>query len=770
MINFLQKSGWLLAMTIFMRVVAVADEPAAWVVKDAPVRYVVRLTREPSHPEAGYFVKIPDGGALPGPRPECIVVDEGGQPLKSGILWHCKETECGLVFQAPESGRSATIYFRGTRNMNLWSLESGIKPSAILCEINGTRARAAAEKLGKLGAVDSNTRFVNQGWSAGRWKGQAIPLATWEWRLGGSAVYMLAHIDVKAPGSTWIAPYSRSGEMEIVVDGKMLKQRKKNNKLGGIGDTVDLALGLHSVELYFYNPKGGPTGPMMFTWRTPKTTVEELGGPRDKDLPYPGTPMLESCVIDAEDVVKSGECAVTDVSAQVGPIAAFTFAPNSTFWLNDEPPLISYVFKSLARNNPAATRYSWRFEKASGAVADGAETSWLLNAGSYTKVSLTAEADGKSSVASYVIYPHTDIKSSLDDADTRQNFKLACYNMMRAYPATVDPVAGWDAAMWNNFFRVMELKRGNALLEYVMTERWDYFKKKVDPEQKALMQDLFLLTLALRDPQAAIKWADKFSADEFAAARTAFLKLTKAEIMLYYLDDVEGARRIITPLLRDAGEGGEWAKIRMGDLEFLAHNLNEATQRYGDVQSRSKALSEEIVSARLSSLSSGAARQSARSRKTEEVAVMGQKEREEEKVPEEPSRFIPMKPPSSVPAWKLAAIRDVAASENISMLLDQGYLLEAFRDLRLWERALPMSKISGDFILREAKFYMELQDYKRARKILSAYCEQVDISNFLPEAMSMIRSCMIDMKETDAAIEKYEKEIMKRTVFGAGEE
>lgn len=763
-----QITIWLILLPIFTGVLCAAEEQAAWAVKDATMRVVVRLTRPPSHPEAGYFAKIPDGGALPGPRPECVVVDEAGQPLKSGILWHCKETDCGLVFEAPAAGSSVTIYFRGTRNMNLWTPESGIKPSAILCEVNGTRAKAASDKLGKLGGVDSNTRFVNQGWHAGRSQGKLVPLAAWEWRLGGCAVYILAHVDVKSPGETWIAPWSYSGEMDIVVDGKMLKQKKKSNKLGGVGDTVGLSKGLHRVELYCYNTKGATTGPMMFTWRTPTTTVEELGGLREKDLPYPGTPMCESYMIDYEDVVKSGECVITDASAQVGPIAAFTYAPNSTFWLNDEPPLISYVFKSLARNNPAATRYSWRFEKNSGAVADGAETSWLLNAGSFTKVSLTAEADGKSSVVSYVVYPHTDIESSLDDPDTRQNFKLACYNMLRAYPATVDPVADWGAAMWNNFFRVMELKRGNALLEYVMMERWEYFKKKVDPEQKALMQDLFLLTMALRDPQEAIKWADKFSADEFSSARTAFLKLTKAEILLYYLDDLEGARRIITPLLRDTGEGGEWAKIRMGDLEFLSHNLNQATERYGDVQSRSKALAEEIVSARLTPLS-GSAKKPERSRKSEEVAVMGKKESKEKK-PEEVNTFVPMKAPSSVPAWKLAAIRDVAASENISMLVDQGYLLEAFRDLRLWERALPMSKISGDFLLREAKLYMELQDYRRARKILSAYCEQVDASNFLPEAMAMIRSCMIDMKETDAAIEKYENDIMKRTVFGAGQE
>ena len=149
---------------------------------------------------------------------------------------------------------------------------------------------------------------------------------------------------------------------------------------------------------------------------------------------------------------------------------------------------------------------------------------------------------------------------------------------------------------------------------------------------------------------------------------------------------------------------------------------------------------------------------------------MGKKIPKEEKGAEMVNHFVPMKAPSNVPAWKLAAVRDVAASENIATLIDQEFLLEAFRDLRLWERALPMSKISGDYLLREAQLYIALQDYKRARIILSAYCEQVDVSNFLPEAMSMIKECMIEMKEPSSVIDKYEQEIMKRTVFGGGQE
>ena len=767
---------WFIALTLFIGAISAVAAPAEWVVKNAPVRFVVELTTKPSHSSAGYFVKVPDGGVLPGPKPQSVVVDESGKPLKSGILWHCKDTECALVFEAPSSGNSVTIYFRGGKALNLWTPESGITPGALVCELNGTRSRSAAQKLGDLGTVSSRTRIVNQGWNYGTYDGKALPLATWEWRLGGNAVYILSYIDVTDPGPIWVAPFRRGGELDIFIDGKEVKQKKKNDKVGGIGQTVNLSKGLHRVDLYAYDSKDKVTGPVMFTWRTPKTTIEQLGGKREKEHKYPGTSMNESCVPELENIVRSGECKIVDVAAQTGPVAAFLYKPKSVFWLGDEVPMIAYSFKSASKSNPEGTRYSWRLQQNSEASAEGAEMHWLMKAGRFTKVSLIAEEGKKRSVASYVIYPHTDIESSMDDPETRYNFKLACYDMLKAYPDNVDPTADWGDEMWNNFFRVLELKGGNALLEYVVTHRWDFIKKKLDPKRKALIQDIFLFSMTTRKPKEAFKWATKFANSEFTTARSAVLKLKKAELLMYYMDDLDGAKRIIAPLLRDSGEGGEWAKIRMGDVEFLSGNLNEATQRYGDVQSRSKAISEEVLSKTLSSLTPESKKRLAQKKEPvyevmgkELESVKAERRKNKDKV-EVPNMYIPMEAPSSVPAWKIAAIRDVAASENISMLIDQGFYLEAYRDLRMWERALPMSKISGDLLLREANLYVALKDYKRARKILSAYCEQVDVSNFLPEAMSIIKRCMIEMKESDAVIQKYEDEVMKRTVFGVNQD
>lgn len=736
-----------------------------WAVKEASVRFVVELTHEPSHPSAGYFVFIQDGGMLPGPLPDPVVVDEKGNALKSGVLWHCKDTGLGLVFESPKAGEKALVYFRGAKKLNLWTPQSGLTPSAIFCEINETRDREAAIRLSTLGTVGPNVRYSNQAWKAGAWKGKPIPLAMWEGRTGGSALYMLAYIEVTDPGPTWIGPQVKSGNMEFAIDGRMVKQAKKNEKVGGVGGMVDLSAGLHKVELYGYSVDKKASGPMMFSWRTPKTTIDELGGVRAKDIRYPGTSMNESCLIDARNVVRSGQCRVCDIQSRAGPVAAFDIQPASLFLFPEEDELIVYGLKAWTKNNPPETRYSWRFEAAPDAVADGPEIKWLFKGGNYTQVTLTAEAAGKKASAKAIFYTHTSESSSLDDENTRQSFKQACYTMLSAYPDKVDPVAQWDGTMWNNFFRVLDLKGANALLEYIVTKRWSFFKKKLDPDRKDLLQDIALFSMGPRKPREAMKLASEFSEEVAPSTRSVVLKLKQAEMLMYYLDDLEGARKIITPLLVINGEGGEWAKIRMGDLEFLSRNINAATQRYGDVQGRAKAEAQDVQAPRLRSLTFGP-------KKVRDI-IEAQKKAEKgtkSDPDEEKNRFVPMVAPKDVPAWKLAAIREVADSENVNTLISQGFYLESYQALQHWERAFPMAKITGDYILREAKLYMQLEDYKRARKLLSTYCEQVDVSNFLPEAMQMIKECMYAMKEPDAVVEKLEKEIRKRTTFGGGEE
>ena len=755
--------GGVLAALLIRPVHAAASDD--WTVKEASIRFALDLTAKPSHASAGYFVELPDGGILPGPAFEPMVFDEAGAPLASGVLWHCPGTGCGLVFQAPKSGRSVTIYVSAAKKLKTWTPESGITPSVILCEAHGTTAQKAALQLHEFGQVAPTVQYSNQGRDAGSWQGQQIPLAMKDWRPGGTAMYLLAYVNVTDPGTTWVAPVSRSGQMDIAIDGKMLTLTKRNEKRGGIGASLDLTVGLHKVELYGYNSEGKATGPMMFTWRTPKSSVAELGGARANDVRYPGTPMFESRLLRDAEVVKSGDCEVQDIQSQDGsPIACFTVLPQEVFWFEGEDALIQCALKAGTRSNPKGTRYNWSFDSAPGALASGSALTWLFKGGVDGWATLTAEADGKRSTARISFCPYSGVKSSLNRPDTREAFRAACLSMLKSYPDTVDPVAKWDVSMWNNFYRVLDLQLQNELVEYIVTQRWDVFKKKLNEENRDKVEDLFLFSLGARNPKEALPWTQEFSRNELNASRSVMLQLKRAEILMYYLADLDGARKVIAPLLVTSGDAGEWARIRMGDLEILSRNLNEATQRYGDVQTRSKAGETDNPAGgqRLRDAPPSGPMKSADFARLKAPTKEGAKNGEGKPTAE-------MEPPPNVATWKLAAIRDVADSENVASLIDQGCYQEAFQALRSWERSFPLTKITGDYILREAKLFMALKDYKRARVILSAYCDLVDTSNFLPEALQMIKSCMIYMNEPEAEIAKYEKAILKRTQFGGGE-
>ncbi len=49
--------------------------------------FTIRLSENPTHKSAGYFVQIPDGGILPRPYAQPIVVTADGSAVKSYVLW-----------------------------------------------------------------------------------------------------------------------------------------------------------------------------------------------------------------------------------------------------------------------------------------------------------------------------------------------------------------------------------------------------------------------------------------------------------------------------------------------------------------------------------------------------------------------------------------------------------------------------------------------------------------------------------------------------------
>ena len=101
------RYGWL-AVVFGCFCASAWGAPEAWTVSKATVRVRVSVDTEPDHPDLGVYVKIPDGGLLPGPVPVPTVVDGAGKSLQSIIVGYHKPDGLGVLFEPPADGK-ATI-------------------------------------------------------------------------------------------------------------------------------------------------------------------------------------------------------------------------------------------------------------------------------------------------------------------------------------------------------------------------------------------------------------------------------------------------------------------------------------------------------------------------------------------------------------------------------------------------------------------------------------------------------------------------------------
>jgi len=395
---------------------------------------------------------------------------------------------------------------------------------------------------------------------------------------------------------------------------------------------------------------------------------------------------------------------------------------------------------------------------------------------------LTATRGGKTARAAKPFYAYAQVETSLENAETREVFRKAVLNLFEAHPGTTDPTSGWDESMWNNFFRTMELGKGQDLLTHIFAVRWPALSAKLPSEQKNMLLDIFFDFLPRVSPQKALQWTEKIEhASRRDKERADMMKVLRAEVYMYYLRDFAKAREALAEVVRrrDADRVTEVARIRLGDIAFLERNLNEATKLYGDVQNRvqrNRTLG--------SSSRGGSSRYMTAAEKRRAFLERMPQPAPPDDEPEEPERGRrkrrrrgepepePPKPPSfqidrnfKAQNWKLNALLDVSASENVKTLTDQGYFLEARQALQKWERESPLSKVSSDYILNESALYMQLEDWVRARAMLEAYCELVDASSFIPQATKAVIECMFEMDESKANILKFYEGMEKKLEF-----
>lgn len=746
---------------------AAAADP--WQVPQAEVRFSVKLTGKPTHPSAGYFVHLPDGGVLPGPLPVPTVVAHGGKakpPAKAGAvpgevpsfgLWHNKTGGLSLVFADPGEGVKAVhIYITGWNRPRPWTPESGLTPSAILCVDPTEASLQTARGLAKLGEVGPAVHARNK---AGI---QRAPLS-----VGGDdtgrprpgSFYLLAHLDVTDPGETWLAPFVLDGECEVRVNGAKITPEKRIDKWGGTGQYVQLERGLARLEVFQTGPGSGPyaaqgkeAGLMYLTWRTPNAKMEELGGVRSDKVPMSGTSRMETRVLREKEIVRSGGCEVLGATGRAGnPVPCVQARATQVFWFENEEPLLVFELKALADGHPAGTSYSW--EMPGGGKVEGPSTSWLFPGFRDNAAKLTARAGDKAVQCVHPFYGFSTASTSLENGQHREAFRAAMTAMVNSFPGSPDPLENWGPAYWNNLIRTAEMGAGYELLHKLFTSRWDLVYKRLSRDQLAALQDILFDQLQRRSAKEAIPLIDKAAAGAPDKARRDALQIRKAEVYMYYLGDRDAAARGLATFAKEQSELAEMARIRLGDIAFLKGDLNQATEAYAEVQANARQRRNRpggLVTEEL--LENVPAPNKSRGRPVGAGTP-----------PAAPAGEAP--PPAAGANWKIGALRDVSNSENVIKLIDGGYLLEAREALRAWEREFPLSKISGDLLLVEARYHMKLGDWQRARVMLEAYCGVVDASSFLPDAARMLVECVKQAKGPDATAREVLGKVRKRLEF-----
>jgi|GEM_PF-573796 len=727
-----------------------------WRSADATIRFRLSLKDSPSHKSAGYFVRLQDGGILPGPCPVTSVFDEGGKELKSYALWYSVESGLYMIFESPGFGSEVDVYVKGGQNLNIWRPNSGLTPSAMFCTDSGHDSAGYAEAMQKMGVV--NGEFFSCVNRPGARAANLCISGDLRRETGPSCFYMLSYVDLEKGGSTWIAPYTYgNAAVKISIDSQAVNPQKKNDKPGGVGQAMNLSQGLHRVDILVYGHGNGEwpaKGLVALTWQPPGSKMEELGGERPKDLKYPGTSRWESRHLNKKEVVTSGSCRIESiVSKDGGPVPFPGLEDQEIYWFGDEVPVILYKLNAVTNGNPSDTAYFWNIDDPA-AKLNGKNRKWLFEGRKWHNIKLTAATASKTMTCSVRLYPYTTKDTTLENPYSRAAFREGAVNMFEAYPKDVDPTASWGESMWHNFVRNMEFGQEAEMLKSIFS-RWDNLKAKLSAEEKERMEDVFISAVTRLDPKGMLDWISRFQKDIAGpkggkgpptSERFGELELIRAEISMYYLKDLESARKMVVPLMKSGKETAEWAKIRMGDIALLSTNLNDATKYYSEVQDKVKF-------------------EMNKAQAEKEIAEKDPKDKKHKTDGQVPRKAAGALVDVKVDEWKVAVIQEAARSETVMKLIDERFYDEAWGELKRWERNFPMSKINGDFIVREAKFYMALGDYVRPRLTLASYCEQTEASNYLSLSLRELLTCMEGMKESLESQKKFCKDVQKRLKF-----
>ncbi len=727
-----------LALPLALPLAARAAGPA-WAVEQATHRLHVRVVAAPSQPAAGVLLTIPDGGLLPTPAPAFTVVDDKGQRLPDGCLWYDPERACVIVFGTPAGG-SAWVYAGRMPKIQPWTQTANLLPGPFAIIEPGAADIRDAYRLGRQFPLGKGTFFERL---AGIELG-AVPSGL----AGRFADYVVGYVQPVRPGRTWVAVEpSGGGTMEVHVDGRKLAPERGFPQLAGaVGQWVALTNRPAQVQIYTHRPNENAR--LRLAWNPPGTPQGELGGANPK---HEGQPMWAARPLKAEECLRSGTAEILSIERRDGlPVALFTMEPLHYLWLAAEKPLLLYRFKARTSDNPEQAAYTWDFGNGVQ-LAGPREIFWTVEGMDTARITLRVRANNKESAAtlSLLAFCHGDRKANINNAEQRGQYRAALLAQVRATPANRAPAAAWNGSVWDVFNNVIAPGEGADLVKEIATRNWEFTAQRLEPLVRWRIEDLHYAASVPQNAAAASAWITAVQRYEKDRVRQPEWQIRRAEMLMYYQPDLPGARRILQTVAASDTPLAARARVRLGDIAFLEGDINAAARLYGEVQG----------AVRYDKIGTQAERtelQKNLARSKEELRAQRDRRR---------SLRTSIRPATPVADWRVGAIRDTSMSETTMNLVRQHAYDDAADSLADWEEEFPLSKISGDFIVVEAAYLTATGDFVRSGRTLAAYCQSAEVTNYLPDAMTLALRCMLETKAPADEVRKFADNMKKRFKF-----
>lgn len=676
-----------------------AQEP--WHVPGAEARFTVKITSHPTVPAAGIVAILPDAGILPKGKFKADVVDESGKSLKADLLWHNPNEGAALVFEnssaelawiyispATEYPKASSLlrpslllFVRNSTNPSL-ELSHGLAATSPVtgADVDFTLVEQIAHTYSPVGRDEQTSSFYRGSFQTSK---------------GGKAYFYTISkdgseffIDGK-PGYSWPGVHDRGG-----------------SEHGQKGAWLELGAGVHGIEYFHFN--------QSYLGRECQLGFQAPGESKPRCEKHPELPNLDvTKPMRQSDFVHSGRAKLTAAASPQGPLA-IVIPKWEKVLQPGQNPICLFQFSAFGHENFSTnTMFEWDF--GGGRKLDQAQVSWLFSGLGNQRVGLSISNGQSKSTCSKLFFPKMQLLGSLpllsiNNAQDRRKVRDLYQVMCRATPPAKRPAELWDATLWVGLIAALDLSTDHVLLsELFERSREDILK--LNDSQRWLLEDIFFNALRQADGQATVTWLNRFEQDEKAAPRKGQWKARRVEFYIFETNNLDKARQAANEFAGAAEslQQTELALIRLGDVEL--HGLHQdLAQRYY------------------------AQAQESRSSPAKAAAPAANPK---------PSHKPAASVSPTVDTWKVTAVREASFYATARSLINQQAYSEARRLLDQWELELPLNKIAGDFPLAEAQYYLALQEFKRAQKILTTFRQSVDLSNNLPQAMKMELYCLV---------------------------